>query len=254
MKSFLRLLFCFFAYTSLAFAENISYEIEFHGNKDFSSSLLLEQMDLPEEFGVLEEARRDFILKLARGGLEDFYITEGYFSSKIFMDAPLLKDGLLIYAVRIFEGPKYVFRNTFFSIEGTDLMQSQKFLLTVQSGDPFHFEHIAEDLQRLRALYRKHGFLHLRMDHNELIDTVAKSVDVTYAIITGTPVRMASLKTFSLRARDSSLLERGLTDSNWFASLWETKQGDTVDGNYLSDFRTKLLGTQIFSQITVTTP
>ena len=243
--------FFLLACVTLGYSKEIEYEIEFHGNNAFSNANLLEQMDLPEEFGVLELSRREFLLKLAQASLEDFYLTEGYFSARMYFDESITRDGVIIYPLRIYEGPKYKFRATQFSISGTDLVSSQANNLSVKSGDPFRFDRIAEDLQHLRTLYRKHGFLHLRIDHSEVVDTASKTVDITYGMISGTPVLMDSLRITSLRSHAGTEPIRGLTDSAWFASLWESKPGDTVDGTYLSDFRTKLLGTQIFSQLTV---
>ena len=142
------LMICF----SVTFSKETTYSVAFHGNSEFSSSQLEEQMDLPGEFSVLEVSRREFLLKLARGNLEDFYLTEGYFSVQINLEEPINSDGDVIYPIQIFEGPKYTFRKTHYSIMGADLLTSKMDFFSVHSGDPFRFDQIAEDLQSLRSL------------------------------------------------------------------------------------------------------
>jgi len=235
----------------VAQASEVKYQINFTGNDHYSEDDLLAQSGIPEEFGLVDASRRDFLMKIARNSLEDFYYTEGYFSCKIELKLPSENDSTPVYSIVIEEGLKYKFRltNISYSSSGLQLVEATN-LSTAQLGE-FKFSDITDDLQKIRNIYRKSGYLHMRVDHSEQVDSTAHVVDVTFTIDAGNQVKMGAIHSWSLRGTPESHSQRGLTDTAWFSGLWEPKRGEVVDGTYLADFRTKLLSTQIFSQVTV---
>lgn len=245
-----------FAFVLLAclvsvFAAEDRYKILFEGNKVYSESSLLVQSGIPEEFQVIDAARRDFLARIGKNNIEDFYFTEGFFSSRVELTVEEHADSSITYLYRIFEGERYRFRTVSLEFPQDAMQLLEASSLSTADSSYFNFNRIAEDLQQIRTLYRRNGYLHLRVDHTEQVDSVAKAVDVLFSIDPGRQVKMGHLKVGSLRSGTHEKKTQGLTNTSWFANLWETDSGQTIDGTYLSDFRSKLLGTQVFSQLTV---
>ena len=46
--------------------------------------------------------------------------------------------------------------------------------------------------------------------------------------------------------------EAGLSDTAWLSSLWKTPKGEIINGNQFNSFKSKLLSTQLFTQIKLT--
>lgn len=236
---------------TIASADEDRYTLAFEGNKAFSVSTLEAQTGIPEEFGLIDAPRREFLARIGRNNLEEFYYTEGYFSIHIGLELKEGADSSITYLYTISEGVQYKFRKVEleYPMDAMQLLESS--MLNTTGEAYFDFDDIAEDLQMIRTLYRRNGYLHLRVDHREIVDSIAKAVDVTYSINPGNQVKMGGLRARATRGGRKDLAQRGLTDTIWFAKQWEIDSGQTIDGTYLSDFRTKLLGTQIFSQLTV---
>jgi outer membrane protein assembly factor BamA len=229
----------------------VEWEVRIRGMTTFTENALMAELGIPEEFGVLDEQRRDFLMKIARNSLENYYYSEGFFSSKISLQSTSRPDSSWLYVFDVFEGEKYRFRNTSIIMieDGIQLMESSTMRTAKQ--EPFQFSHISDDLLEVRNLYRMNGYLHVRVDHEERVDSNERIVDVIYQIDPGHQVRMGSLHTLITRSSQRGLPKLGLTDTTWFANLWESKPGQTIDGTYLNDFRTKLLSTQVFTQLQI---
>lgn len=233
------------------FAKDDQFQVIMEGNQVFSSSILFVQSGIPEEFEFIDAARREFLARIGRNNIEDFYFTEGYFSSKVDLSIEDRPDSTVIYRYRIVEGERYKFRTITIEFPQDAMQLLESDMLNTAEGNRFDFNDIAEDLQMIRTLYRRNGYLHLRVDHREQVDSSGKAVDVVYSIDPGNQVKMGGLSVIATRGGRQDQTNVGLTDSSWFADLWETDSGQTIDGTYLSDFRSKLLGTQVFSQLTV---
>jgi len=227
------------------------WEVHFEGNQAFSDDLLIAQIGIPDEFGQMETVRREFVMRVARNSLEDFYYTQGYFSSVIELQVKTSGDSLTQYWFKIKDGVQYSFKGADLKFPPTARQLVETQTLVTQPGKPFRFDDILEDLAMIRTLYRRNGYLHLRVDHTETVDTTTHSVQVDFSIDPGHQVRMGNLKIRAFRSQGKEQNAQGLTDSTWLASLWETEHGQTIDGTYLTDFRSKLLGTQLFTQFVV---
>ncbi|HSQ41602.1 MAG TPA: BamA/TamA family outer membrane protein [Fibrobacteraceae bacterium] len=236
---------------SALWAAEIHWEIRFQGVQSFSQTDLRDQLGIPQEFGMLENQRRDFLMRIARNALENYYISEGFFGVDVALVPSMDPDSVWIYSFTVTEGPKYHFRHVMLEMEddGIQLLDAEK--LRTSHETQFRFTDIVEDLATMRTLYRRNGYLHLRIDHEERVDTSAEAVDVVYRITTGPQIRMGDLGVVIQRNTQHGQVLPGLTDTAWFARLWEVSSGQTVDGAYLSDFRRKILGTQVFTQMQI---
>lgn len=230
------------------------WTLAFEGEQAFSESQLESQLDLPEEFAVLKPERRDFMMKLAKGNVEIFYLSNGYFSSKInlVIQQRSYADTLIQnYTLKISEGTRYHFRNALLKLApDARTLLDESSLLTAR-GKYYDPTDISDDLQSIRSQYRHNGYLHVKVDHVEWIDTVDKVVDVEFNVDPGAQVKMGrfrSLATRSARGQDSANMA-GLSDTSWLSGMWELEEGQVIDGTYYSDFRSKLFSTQLFSQV-----
>lgn len=241
-------LFVFYA-TQISLASTL---VNFSGNTLFSDAELTLQLGLPEEFAQLPPARQDFLIRLSKGNLELLYFSAGYFSCRAELIQPTTgSPPTALYHIRITEGELYKFRHVRIiapqwslplPFDNIDLRSSRK-------GD-YDADHISDDLLFIRQSYRRRGYLHVRIDHVEVIDTNAAKVDVEFSIDPGNLVRMGNIRTITRKAQSTNQSsESGISDTSWVGRLWRIPEGTIIDGRYFSDFRTKLFGTQLFSQV-----
>jgi outer membrane protein assembly factor BamA len=240
----------------LAFANAASsWKLQITGAKIFSESFLIEQLDLPEEMDLISPERRNFIIKLAKGNLDDLYQSNGYFSENISLSiSEEIIDSVKveIYSFNIYEGERYRFgdANIVFAAGPDTLIGTEK--LIVSKGGFYDPEQISNDQKEIRDIYHKNGYLHITLEHLEYIDTVEKKIDVHYFVDPKSQVRMGDFKSRIFR---SSLMpgqtepEIGLSDTAWVNKLWKVKRDSIINGQYYFSFRTKLFSTQLFSQI-----
>ncbi len=227
------------------------WELHVEGNSHFTEEQILAQLSIPEEFDQLENTRRNFLMRLGRDALQDLYANEGFFDNRIELQIQNQGDTLTQYRIMIQEGLRYQFLSTLIEVPDTARQLIDEQFLLIQPGQPFQFDLIAKDLASIRTLYRRNGYLHLRIDHREQLDTIQKGIHVKLSVIPGTQVRMGDIYANSYRTLQDNRKESGLTNPKWLASLWEVGPKETIDGVYLSDFRNKLLNSQIFSQLTI---
>jgi len=234
-----------------------SWKLHITGAKIYSERFLIEQLDLPAEMDVISPERRNFIIKLAKGNLDDFYQSNGYFSENISLKVnEEIIDSVIVetYLFEIYEGERYKFGNAIIeftagpdSLIGTDN-------LAVPKGGFYNPEQISNDKKEIRNIYQKNGYLHITIEHLEYIDTTEKKVDVRYFVDPKNQVRMGNFKSRAFRSGfkpGQTEPEIGLSDTAWLNKLWEIPQGFIIDGQYYFSFRTKLFSTQLFSQIQV---
>jgi len=231
------------------------WKLQIKGAKVYNESFLIEQLDLPEEMNLILPERRNFIIKLAKVNLDDFYHNNGYFSVEITLSLDKeLVDSILVenYTFYIHEGERYRFGYANMElVECSDtLIGIDKF--SVPKGLPYDPEHISNDQKAIRDVYLRKGYLHISIEHREIIDTVGKKVNVYYRVRPGVQVRMGDFKSKTFR---SGLLpgqtepEKGLSDTAWLNKLWEIPRDSIVDERYFFSFRAKLFSTQLFSQV-----
>lgn len=256
-----RLLIALLLLVSLGMTETAvknPWTLEFKGNDLFTAYQLEQQLELPEEFGLIDTSRQDFLMKLAKGNIELLYYSKGYFSSKILLDIQkkhVTTDSVYtIYHFTIEEGDRYTFNE--FSVEkenpqDTNLIVADNLHITQgQNYDPVI---VSDDIQEIRTLYRNHGYLHVRVDYIERLDTTRHLVNVEIFVASGTQVKMGDFTSSVQRPpqfKDSlGRTQSGLSDTVWLNSLWRVKKGDVIDGKKYTSFRSKLFSTQLFTQV-----
>jgi len=230
-------------------------KLQITGAKIYSEKFLIEQLDLPTEIDLISKERRNFIIKLAKVNLDDFYQNNGYFSENISLSVSEERvDSVLVenYVFNVYEGERYKFgRAEIEFTKGSDTLISVE-NLSVPKGGFYDPENINEDQKSIRDVYQKNGYLHINIEHREYIDTAEKKVNVRYFTDPGIQVRMGNFRSVVFR---SGLLpgqtepEAGLSDTLWLNELWEIPRDSIVNERYFFSFRTKLFSTQLFSQV-----
>jgi outer membrane protein assembly factor BamA len=231
------------------------WKLQIKGAKIYSEKFLIEQLDLPAEMDLISPERRNFIIKLAKVNLDDFYQNNGYFSeSSSFSVSEERVDSVLVenYVFDVYEGERYRFGQAVIELAaGSDsLIGVEK--LSVPKGGFYDPEYISNDKKAIRDIYQKNGYLHIAIEHREYIDTVEKKVNVRYFADPKVQVRMGNFRSVAFR---SGLLpgqtepETGLSDTLWLSKLWEIKRDSIVSERYFFSFRAKLFSTQLFSQV-----
>jgi outer membrane protein assembly factor BamA len=231
------------------------WKLHITGAKIYSERFLVEQLDLPKEMDVISPERRNFIIKLAKGNLEDFYQSNGYFSENISLvvnEEVIDSVKVEIYIFNIYEGERYRFGDAIIEFAaGTDSLIGTD-NLAVPKGGFYNPEQISNDQKEIRNIYHKNGYLHITIEHLEYIDTTEKKVNVHYFVDPKNQVIMGNFKSKFFR---SGLMlgqtepEIGLSDADWLNKLWEIQRDSIINGQYYFSFRTKLFSTQLFSQI-----
>ncbi|MDR1811949.1 MAG: BamA/TamA family outer membrane protein [Candidatus Fibromonas sp.] len=238
-----------------AAADVSPWKLQIKGATVYSEKFLTEQLDLPEEMNLISSERRNFIIRLAKVNLDDFYHNNGYFSVDISLALnEELVDSVLVenYTFYIYEGERYRFGYANMElVECSDtLVGMDRF--SVPKGFFYDPEHISNDQKSIRDVYQRNGYLHISIEHREIIDTAEKKVNVYYRVSPGIQVRMGNFKSKTFR---SGLLpgqiepEEGLSDTAWLSKLWKIKRDSVVDERYFFSFRAKLFSTQLFSQV-----
>lgn len=232
-----------------------AWNLQIVGAKVYSENFLLDQLDLPAEMDAISPERRNFIIKLAKGNLDDFYQSNGFFSEHInLIIKEELKDSIIMesYTFEVHEGERYRFRDAkiIFEPESDSLISVNE--LGVPKGAFYDPEYISNDQKAIRDIYQRNGYLHIVLEHFEYIDTIAKKVDVHYLVNPKKQVRMGNFRSVLFRSGlmpGQTEAEIGLSDTAWVNELWEIPRDSIIDGRYFFSFRAKLFSTQLFSQV-----
>lgn len=229
---------------------------DFYGNKIFSNFQLEEQLDIPEEFGQLDTAKQDFMMRLSSENIKALYYSRGYFSLNMQLEIKrqyFSRDSMQRgYMFSIDEGERYRFKGTKLSVSSDADVEIDTASLRTNQDRFFEQDDIAEDIQEIQGRFRKAGYLHVYVSPVELIDTVEKKIYVQININPGPKVIMGNMISTSHRSGDKTNKdepEKGLSDTAWLSSLWKIPQGEIIDGNQYNSFKNKLLSTQLFTQI-----
>jgi len=246
---------CVILFAVFASAGVSPWKLQINGAKIYSEKFLIEQLDLPMEMDLISPERRNFIIKLAKVNLDDFYQNNGYFSENISLSMSEERmDSVLVesYVFTVHEGDRYRFGQAEIEFPaGSDtLIKVEE--LSVPKGGFYDPEDINNDQKAIRDIYQKNGYLHITIEHREYIDTAKKNVNVRYFTDPSIQVRMGNFRSVAFR---SGLLpgqtepEHGLSDTLWLNKLWEIPRDSIVNERYFFSFRTKLFSTQLFSQV-----
>ncbi|MDR2595339.1 MAG: BamA/TamA family outer membrane protein [Fibromonadaceae bacterium] len=246
---------CVILFAVFASAGVSPWKLQINGAKIYSEKFLIEQLDLPMEMDLISPERRNFIIKLAKVNLDDFYQNNGYFSENISLSITEEKvDSVLVenYVFTVYEGERYKFGWAEIEFtEGSDTLIKVG-ELSVPKGGFYDPEDINNDQKAIRDIYQKNGYLHITIEHREYIDTAKKNINVRYFTDPNIQVRMGNFRSVAFR---SGLLpgqtepEHGLSDTLWLNKLWEIPRDSVVNERYFFSFRTKLFSTQLFSQV-----
>lgn len=232
--------------------------IEFSDNSLFSNFQLTEHLDIPSEFGQMDTTKQTFLMKLSKESILDLYFARGYFSASVkleiqreFYSLDSAQRGYLFY---ITEGPQYTLDSVYISIKDdqTELIINPNKLRT-NKKERYNQQAIIDDVEYVKSVYRKEGYLHTSVDYNEIIDTIKHSVYLYIDINPRTQVRMGRFKSVALkpinRTDQDTPQEEGLSDTAWLNTLWQIPSGNIIDGEQFSSFKNKLFSTQLFTQI-----
>ena len=139
-------------------------------------------------------------------------------------------------------------------LENAKEYQEQFFKVVRRDQVEIHYNGESEDIQFIQQTYRKAGYLHTYVLPGELIDTTQKIIMVEIIVNPGAMVIMGNMVSTAQKNLDKSKKEQeaGLSDTAWLSSLWKIPQGEIIDGNQFNTFKSKLLSTQLFTQIKLT--
>ena len=249
-----------FAFVAL-FAEGDKHPwyLNIRGNKAFSNFQLEEQLDVPEEFGMMDTTKQDFMMRLSLENIKALYYSRGYYSLDISMDIQRdiisADSSVRGYFIDIRDGERYRFNGVKLIVPPEHKLDIDTTSLNTSQDHYYNHEDIAEDMEDIQKAYRREGYLHTTLSSVELIDTTQKKIYVEITIDPGVKVMMGNMMSTSHRSRDKrnkqndTASEAGLTDTAWLSSLWKIPKGEIIDGNQYHSFRSKLYSTQLFTQI-----
>ncbi len=234
------------------------WKVSFLGNRLYSDEQLALQLDIPEEFGMVDTTRQDFLMRIARTNLELLYYSDGYFSFTSSMEVlrnhtdPSDSIPYTLYRFRIDEGVPYRFSEM--KIERDTEADSVELKgLRFKSGGAYDPTVVADDVQQIQILYREYGYLHVRADYLEYLDTLNHLVNVEIYVDPGTRVRMGDFSSETKKPAQIAKLDtnnqEGLSDTAWLNRLWRIPKGEVINGKTYTSFRSKLLSTQIFTSV-----
>ncbi len=235
------------------------WKVSFIGNHLYSDEELAIELDIPEEFGIVDTTRQDFLMRVARTNLELLYYSAGYFSYTAKLE--VLRNHVdkndsvpyTLYRFRMEEGKPYKFSKM--HIEGGDSTADTVKLtgLRFKEGSDYDPLVVPDDVQQIQVLYREKGYLHVRADYLEYLDTLNHQVNVEIYIEPGKQVRMGDFSSHTQKPPRIAKLDttdtEGLSDTAWLNSLWRIPKGEVINGKTYATFRSKLLSTQIFTSI-----
>lgn len=235
------------------------WKVSFIGNHLYSDEQLALELDIPEEFGIIDTTRQDFLMRVARTNLELLYYSAGYFSYNAKLE--VLRNHVdkndsvpyTLYRFRMVEGEPYKFSEM--KIEVSDSLASPVELsgLRFKAGTDYDPLVASDDVQQIQVLYREKGYLHVRADYLEYLDTLNHLVNVEIYIDPGKQIRMGDFSSTTQKpariARLDTNDKQGLSDTAWLNSLWRIPKGEVINGKTYATFRSKLLSTQIFTSI-----
>jgi outer membrane protein assembly factor BamA len=228
-----------------------SFELRFAGNQSFSSSQLSRQLELPQDFAELSEYRQSLFLFLAQENLASLYLNSGYFDVEIRFQE--LQDSTQSPPSRIFEytireGQSYTFGEVILNAPEAVVKLIQERNLSIIRQKNYRYESISQDVQYIYRELRNQGYLHVRVRFEESLDTLAKEVDVRFDIEPGKQVIMGDIILLVDRGGVDDPV-RGFTQLSTIENLLNTPKGTIINGSKLSDLRSKLLSTQLYSQV-----
>ena len=259
----MRKILCFLLFAlAFVFAEETEknpWKVVFDGNAVFSNFQLNEQLEIPDEFGNLDTTKQDFMMGLAVENIRALYYSQGFFSLSMKMEIKRENDSenkrRRVYAISLREGERYRFGGTSIIVPDSSKLDIDMGKLRTNNRERiFSQDDIAEDIQFIQQTYRKAGYLHTYVLPGELIDTTQKIIMVEIIVNPGAKVIMGNMISTAHKNIDKSKKdqEAGLSDTAWLSSLWKTPKGEIINGNQFNSFKSKLLSTQLFTQIKLT--
>ncbi len=225
-----------------------------NGNTHFNTEELQQQLNLPDEFENIKRSRQKFFVLLAKTSLEYLYKNVGYFNAKLDIkdsldDSPQKNN---LHVITIKEGDQFRYSDITLNIPDTSKLLVQYSDLEVYALKKFNQEDISDDITFLTQRYRENGFLHVSVQNHMLIDTLESSLQLIYKVEPGSQVKFGTIQVTCKRSksyREKHSSDNGLTSPAFISSMWEKQEGEIIDNNYFDNFRAKLLGTRLFSQV-----
>ena len=225
------ILFLLLFVTALCFAEEDKHPwyLNIRGNKAFSNFQLEEQLDVPEEFGMMDTTKQDFMMRLSLENIKALYYSRGFYSLDISMEIQrdiISADSVVRgYFISIRDGERYRFAGIKLISPPERTVKIDTSGLNTSQDHYYNQEDIGEDMENIQKAYRREGYLHATLSSVEFLDTAQKKIRVEITIDPGAKVIMGNMVSESFRTRDKrnrqdTVKEAGLTDTSWLSSLW----------------------------------
>jgi len=249
-RFFPTLLFCLFVLAATAPLVAATPEVTFEGNDEFDDEELLFQSGLPEDLSQIQPTRQDFLMRIARGNIEAWYQNKGFFDAVVDLTDTLITDedkAFKRYTYVIREEKQYQFGTITLIVPGWSHQLVTREALTTNEQGSFDQEDIQDDLQLLRSRYWANGYLNVQVKYTASLNEDARQVDVEFNIDPGAQARMGELHIQTGRSGERNT--KGLSKEDHLQELWTIPPGQVLDGNYFGEFRSKLYGTRLFSQV-----
>lgn len=232
--------------------------IDFSDNKLFSDLQLTEHLAIPPQFGQMDTTKQDFLMKLSKESILDLYFAKGYFSASIKLEIQReyysLDSAQRGYIFYITEGPQYTLDSIHISVKDNQTeLKINPNKLSINKKERYSQQTIMDNIEYVKGVYRKEGYLHTSIEYIEIYDTLNHSVFIEVAIYPKQQVLMGNIQSKVLKPVDRTSpdepQEEGLSDTAWLNTLWRIPSGSLIDGEQFSSFKNKLFSTQLFTQI-----
>jgi outer membrane protein insertion porin family len=171
-------------------------DIAFTGNRVFSTTTLLEKIDvkLGSVYNPVEVQRSVDALKI-------YYEEDGYLEARITAETEAFGDGDVKVTFNVVEGRRITINRVV--IVGNKGLTSQQIreAMSTQEREYFIFkgkvqrQKLDEDVERILALYNDHGFIQARVERTDLsVDRERGETIVTITVVEGPQFRVGELK------------------------------------------------------------
>lgn len=162
-------------------------DFKFVRRRSYKDKKLLAKVGL-KQGDYLTEVRN---AESGRGGLEDFYVKEGFYSVIVTVTSEKLPAGTVLLVYTINEGPRVVIERVRF--EGNNLVKTAVLAKAVKAKKkkwllfpkPYTQELVAEDVEKLKTIYRERGFLDPHITPKTEFSRDKRRVRITFVIKEG---------------------------------------------------------------------
>ncbi len=159
--------------------------ISFEGNENIPAGELEKYMATkPAWFFIRKGAFDDIKFQTDLDRIRAVYRSKGFLDARVTGKVDYLADNTTMHlTVVINEGKNYIVGKV--SIRGELGFPEEKIrnMIKVETGDPFDFKKIKEDMDNIRALYYDKGYMNADIDLQHKVDPVTGEMDLAVAVL-----------------------------------------------------------------------